>query len=193
MATCAGFVYFALVIDVFARRIVGWRTSRSARAGALDASEQALHTPRLVAGSGLIHYSERGGQYVASAYTGHLVEAGIEPSVGSDGGSCDNALAETINGLHKAALIHRHGPWRTLQAVEHAGWAGSIGSIITASSAPSGTFRPPRSRRTTMQPERPSTWSNDSNETASAKPWTLHNTLPLDAESAVRPLNLITA
>jgi len=125
VATWAGFVYVAFIIDVFARRIVGWRVSRTAHARfVLDALEQALHARRPVAGCGLVHHSDRGSQYVAIAYTSRLAEAGIEPSVGSVGDSSDNALAETINGLYKAELIHRHGPWRTLQAVEHAtlGW-----------------------------------------------------------------------
>jgi putative transposase len=87
VATWAGFVYVAFVIDVFARRIVGWRVSRTAHAGfVLDALEQALH----------------------------------ERSVGSIGDSYDNALAETINGLYKAEVIHRRGPWRRFEAVEFA-------------------------------------------------------------------------
>ena len=121
VATWSGFVYVAFVIDVFARRIVGWRASRSARAGfVLDALEQALHERRPVGGSGLIHHSDRGVQYVSIKYTERLAEAGIEPSVGSVGDSYDNALAETINGLFKAEVIHRCGPWRSFEAVEYA-------------------------------------------------------------------------
>ena len=101
VATWIGFVYVAFVIDVFARRIVGWRVSRSAEARfVLDALEQALHARR-PAESGLIHHSDRGVQYVSIKYTERLAEAGIEPSVGSVGDSYDNALAETINGLYK--------------------------------------------------------------------------------------------
>ena len=111
----------AFVIDVFARRIVGWRASRSAQAGfVLDALEQALHERRPVGGSGLIHHSDRGVQYVSMKYTERLAAAGIEPSVGSVGDSYDNALAETINGLFKAEVIHRRGPWRSFEAVEYA-------------------------------------------------------------------------
>jgi transposase InsO family protein len=118
VATWVGFVYVAFVIDVFARRIVGWRVSRSAETGfVLDALEQALHARR-PAESGLIHHSDRGAQYVSIRYTERLAEAGIEPSVGSVGDSYDNALAETINGLYKAEVIRRHGPWRSLEAVE---------------------------------------------------------------------------
>jgi len=121
VATWAGFVYVAFVIDVFARRIVGWRVSRSAHAGfVLDALEQALHDRRPVSGSGLVHHSDRGVQYVSIKYTERLAEAGLEPSVGSIGDSYDNALAETINGLYKAEVIHRRGPWRSMEAVEYA-------------------------------------------------------------------------
>jgi transposase InsO family protein len=121
VATWAGFVYVAFVIDAYARRIVGWRVSRSAHAGfVLDALEQALHDRRPVSGSGLVHHSDRGVQYVSIKYTERLAEAGLEPSVGSIGDSYDNALAETINGLYKAEVIHRRGPWRSMEAVEYA-------------------------------------------------------------------------
>ena len=121
VATWAGFVYVAFVIDAYARRIVGWRVSRSAHAGfVLDALEQALHDRRPVSGSGLVHHSDRGAQYVSIVYTERLAEAGLEPSVGSVGDSYDNALAETINGLYKAEVIHRRGPWRSMEAVEYA-------------------------------------------------------------------------
>jgi len=121
VATWAGFVYVAFVIDAFARRIVGWRVSRTAHAGfVLDALEQALHERRPVRGGGLVHHSDRGVQYVSIKYTERLAEAGIEPSVGSVGDSYDNALAETINGLYKSEVIHRRGPWRSFEAVEFA-------------------------------------------------------------------------
>lgn len=120
VATWQGFVYVAFVIDVFARRIVGWRVSRSAHAGfVLDALEQALHERRPI-GGGLVHHSDRGVQYVSIKYTERLAEAGLVPSVGSVGDSYDNALAETINGLYKAEVIWRRGPWRSLEAVEYA-------------------------------------------------------------------------
>ncbi len=121
VSTWAGFVYVAFVIDVYARYIVGWRVSRTAQAGfVLDALEQALHDRRPTQGGGLIHHSDRGSQYVSIKYTERLAEAGIEPSVGSVGDSYDNALAETINGLYKAEVIHRRGPWRSFEAVEFA-------------------------------------------------------------------------
>jgi putative transposase len=120
VATWQGFVYVAFVIDVFARRIVGWRVSRTAQADfVLDALEQALHERRPVKG-GLIHHSDRGSQYVAIRYTERLLEAGIEPSVGSVGDSYDNALAETVIGLFKTEVIRRCGPWRNVEAVEFA-------------------------------------------------------------------------
>jgi len=121
VATWQGFVYVAFVIDTFARRIVGWRASRTAHTSfVLDALEQALHDRRPVHRAGLVHHSDRGSQYVAIKYTERLAEAGIEPSVGSVGDSYDNALAETINGLYKAEVIHRRGPWRSFEAVEFA-------------------------------------------------------------------------
>jgi putative transposase len=121
VSTWTGFVYVAFVIDVYARRIVGWRTSRTAHASfVLDALEQALHERRPTRRGGLVHHSDRGSQYVSIRYSERLAEAGIEPSVGSVGDSYDNALAETINGLYKAEVIHRRGPWRSFEAVEFA-------------------------------------------------------------------------
>jgi transposase InsO family protein len=117
VSTWAGFVYVAFIIDVFARRIVGWKVSRSARTDfVLDALEQALHDRRPEQ-QALIHHSDRGVQYVSIRYTERLALAGIEPSVGSVGDSYDNALAETINGLYKAEVIHRRS-WPNLEAVE---------------------------------------------------------------------------
>ena len=121
VSTWSGFVYVAFVIDAYARRIVGWRVSRTAHASfVLDALEQALHERRPVHRGGLVHHSDRGSQYVSIRYTERLAQAGIEPSVGSVGDSYDNALAETINGLYKAEVIHRRGPWRSYEAVEFA-------------------------------------------------------------------------
>ena len=121
VATWQGFVYVAFVIDTFARRIVGWRVSRSAETGfVLDALEQALYDRRPFPRGGLVHHSDRGVQYVSIRYTERLAEAGIEPSVGSVGDSYDNALAETINGLFKSEVIRRRGPWRRREAVEFA-------------------------------------------------------------------------
>lgn len=118
VATWAGFAYVAFVVDVYSRMIVGWRVSRSLRSDlALDALEQALHARRDT--EGLIHHSDRGVQYLSIRYTERLREAGIESSVGSVGDSYDNALAETVNGLYKAEVIHHLGPWRNVDHVEY--------------------------------------------------------------------------
>jgi putative transposase len=119
VSTWQGWLYVAFVIDVFARRIVGWRVSTSMHTEfVLDALEQALYARQPDCDEGLIHHSDRGSQYVSIRYTERLAEAGIEPSVGSKGDSYDNALAETINGLYKAELIHRRAPWKTRESVE---------------------------------------------------------------------------
>ncbi|GKW47942.1 transposase [Halomonas sp. NCCP-2165] len=121
VATWRGFVYVAFVIDAFARRIIGWRVSRSPRTDmVLDALEQALHERPQGTDSDLIHHSDRGVQYVSIRYTERLEDAGIAPSVGSVGDSYDNALAETVIGLFKTEVIRRCGPWRHLEAVEFA-------------------------------------------------------------------------
>jgi putative transposase len=117
--TLQGWLYVAFVIDVYARRIVGWRVSSSMRTDfVLDALEQALYDRQPQGSDALIHHSDRGSQYVSILYTERLAQAGIEPSVGSKGDSYDNALAETINGLYKAELIHRRAPWKTKESVE---------------------------------------------------------------------------
>lgn len=119
VSTWQGWVYVAFVIDVFSRRIVGWRQSSSMHTEfVLDALEQALYDRKPSEDDGLVHHSDRGSQYLSIRYSERLAEAGIEPSVGSKGDSYDNALAETINGLYKAEVIHRRGPWKTKQAVE---------------------------------------------------------------------------
>ena len=119
VATWAGFVYVAFVVDVFARRIIGWRVARSMHAElVLDALEQALWSRTAI--KGVVHHSDRGSQYLSIRYSERLAEAGAEPSVGSVGDSYDNALAETIIGLYKTEIIHRRGPWRHLEAVEYA-------------------------------------------------------------------------
>ena len=121
VATWRGFVYVAFVIDVFARRIVGWRVASSLVTDfVLDALEQAIYD-RCDADTGaLVHHSDRGTQYLSMRYTDRLADAGIEPSVGSRGDSYDNALAESVIGLFKTEVIRRLGPWRHLEAVEFA-------------------------------------------------------------------------
>ena len=119
VSTWQGWLYVAFVIDVYARRIVGWRVSRSMHTDfVLDALEQALYDRQTERAESLVHHSDRGSQYVSIRYTERLAEAGIEPSVGSRGDSYDNALAETINGLYKTELIHRRAPWKTRESVE---------------------------------------------------------------------------
>ncbi|HNL89576.1 MAG TPA: IS3 family transposase [Nitrospira sp.] len=121
VSTWQGWLYVAFVVDVFARRIVGLRVSSSMRTDfVLDALEQALYARQPERDGSLVCHSDRGSQYVSIRYTERLAEAGIEPSVGSKGDSYDNALAETINGLYKAELIHRRAPWKTKEAVEFA-------------------------------------------------------------------------
>ena len=117
VATWRGFTYTAFVIDVFARRIVGWRVASSMTTElTLDALEQALHDREV--GEQLIHHSHRGSQYLSIRYTDRLAEVGIAPSVGSAGDSYDNAMAESIVGLYKTEVIRRHGPWKSVDAVE---------------------------------------------------------------------------
>ena len=119
VSTWQGWLYVAFVIDVFARRIVGWRVSSSMHTDfVLDALEQALYARQPNPEEALIHHSDRGSQYVSIRYSERLAEAGIEPSVGSKGDSYDNALAETINGLYKAEMIHRRAPWKSRESVE---------------------------------------------------------------------------
>ena len=144
VATWRGFVYVALVIDVFSRRIVGWRVSSSLRTDfVLDALDQAIYERCGDDIGDLIHHSDRGSQYLAMRYTDRLIEAGIEPSVGSRGDAYDNALAESVIGLFKTEVIRLKGPWRHLEAVEFATlewvnwfnqrrWLGPIGDLPPA-------------------------------------------------------------
>lgn len=119
VATWRGFVYVAFVVDVFSRRIVGWRAHTTMRTDlVLDALEQALHDREL--DGRLVVHSDRGSQYVAMRYTERLAAAGAAPSVGSVGDAYDNALAESVIGLFKAEVIHRRGPWRGFEDVEYA-------------------------------------------------------------------------
>ncbi len=119
VATWRGVVYTAFVIDVFARRIVGWRVWNSLRTDlVLDALEQALYSR--TGTEGLVHHSDRGSQYLSIRYTERLAEAGIESSVGSVGDSYDNALAESIIGLYKTEVIWPRGPWKNIEEVEYA-------------------------------------------------------------------------
>ena len=163
---------------------MGWRASRTAHASfVLDALEQALHDRRPTHRGGLIHHSDRGSQYVSIKYTERLAEAGIEPSVGSVGDSYDNALAETINGLYKAEVIHRRGPWRSFEAVDMPRSNGSTGSTIAGCWNPSATSRLPKPNINIMLPRTTSIWQRDSQLYASGKPGAVQVDLPTAAES----------
>jgi putative transposase len=119
VATWRGFAYVAFVIDVFSRRILGWRVTASPRTElALDALEMAVWTRRGGRLDGLVHHSDRGSQYLSIRYTERLAEAGAVTSVGSRGDSYDNAMAESIIGLYKNELIHPRAPWKTVDDVE---------------------------------------------------------------------------
>jgi putative transposase len=118
--TWVGFAYLALVIDVYSRRLVGWALTTHLRTDLpLEALEMAVwaRNERL---DGLIHHSDAGSQYTAIRYTDTLAGVGALPSVGSVGDSYDNAMAESTIGQIKAELIHRRGPWRTVEQLEYA-------------------------------------------------------------------------
>lgn len=125
--TWSGWVYVAFVLDVYSRMIVGWQLATHMRTDLpLDALEMALWRRGIKKGSGLIHHSDRGSQYVSIRYGERLVEAGATASVGSVADSYDNAMAEALNGSFKAELIEHQGPWRDADQVERAivQWVG---------------------------------------------------------------------
>jgi putative transposase len=185
VSTWQGWLYVAFVIDVYARRIVGWRVSTSMHTDfVLDALEQALYARQPERDGVLIHHSDRGSQYVSIRYSERLAEAGIEPSVGSKGDSYDNALAETINGLYKAEVIHRRS-WPTRESVELAtlewvSWFNHhrllepIGYIPPAE-AEANYYRQLASQTSTVRP--------DLNQPASTKPGAVHLKLSAGARS----------
>lgn len=116
-------MYAAFIIDVYSRMIVGWQTSRSLRSDlTVDALEMTIWNRRRAGCDldGLVHHSDRGGQYLSIRYSERLAENSIVASAGSRGDSFDNAMAESFNGLYKWELINRHGPWRGLNDVEFA-------------------------------------------------------------------------
>ena len=185
VSTWQGWLYVAFVIDVFARRIVGWRVSSSMRTDfVLDALEQALHARQPERDGSLVCHSDRGSQYVSIRYTERLAEAGIEPSVGSKGDSYDNALAETINGLYKTELIHRRAPWKTKES-QKPPCNGCPGSTTTDCWSPLGTSRLQKLRQTTggNSPVRPPRWRPDLNQTASTNPGAVHRAIAPIASS----------
>jgi transposase InsO family protein len=119
VATWSGFAYVAFITDVYSRRIVGWNVAATLKADILPL--QALEMAAWQSGgnlAALTHHSDHGSNYLSMVYTDRIVELGAKPSTGTDGDSYDNALAETVNGLYKAELIRRRGPWRTVEQVE---------------------------------------------------------------------------
>ena len=175
VATWRGFVYVAFVIDVFSRRIVGWRASTSLRSDlALDALEQALYDRPIIQAEPLVHHSDRGVQYLSIRYTERLAQAGIEPSVGSTGDSYDNALAEIVIGLFRRRRSIGAGRGRGSRTSSSRPSSGSRGTTAAACSNRSATFRRPNSRRPTMT-VRPlqSAWRFSRNE-LSGKPGAVH-------------------
>jgi putative transposase len=122
VATWAGMVYVAFIIDVYSRMIVGWRAATSMKTSlVLDTLEMALWQRRregITSLDGLVHHTDAGSQYTSFAFTQRLIDAGVDPSVGSVGDAYDNALAESQIGLYKAELIWVDGPWRDVDHVE---------------------------------------------------------------------------
>jgi putative transposase len=121
VATWAGVVYVAFVIDAYARRILGWRAATSMRTQlVLDALEQAVWVRRRESAdlTGLIHHTDAGAQYTSIAFTERLAANGVSPSIGTVGDAFDNALAETIVGLYKTELINPQRPWKTVEEIE---------------------------------------------------------------------------
>ena len=153
VATWTGFVYVAFVIDAYARRIAGWRASRTAHASfVLDALEQALHDRRPVHRDGLVHHSDRGSQYVSIKYTERLAEAGIEPSVGSVGeqlyGTMLSPKPSTVSTKPRSSIGADHGGHSRLSSSRR--WSGWTGSTIAGCWSPSATSRQPKPRNATM-------------------------------------------
>ena len=157
--TWSGTVYVAFVIDVFARRIVGWRVSTSMTTKfVLDALDQAIWQRKTPDNKSLVHHSDRGSQYLSIKYTERLAAAEIDLSVGTVGDAYDNALAECVIGLFKTEVINQIGPWKSMREVE---WEtlnrrtaqrnGSTGITTAGFSAPSDTSHPQKQRRRSMQ------------------------------------------
>ena len=146
VATWAGFVYVAFVIDVFARRIIGWRVARAMRTElVLDALEQALSSRSGV--QGVVHHSDRGSQYLSIRYSERLHRSGRPASVGSVGAYLRQRTGRDHHRLYKTEVIHRRGPWRHLEAVDTQRWNGSTGSITGGCSSRLATSRRRSSRR----------------------------------------------
>jgi len=175
VATGQGFAYVAFVVDVYARRIVGWKLSHSAKTDfVLDALEQALYARKPYGTGPLIHHSDRGSQYVSIRYSERLAEAGIESSVGSVGDSYDNALAETINGLYKAEVIYRRRSWRSHSEVELATLEWVDGFNHRRLLGPIGDIPPAEAERLFWETMNPPAIAAYLNQKAFGKPGAVH-------------------
>ena len=174
VATWAGFVYVAFVIDTFARRIVGWRVSRTAHAGlVLDALEQALHDRRPVRSGGLVHHSDRGSQYVSNTPSAW-------PRPASNLRWAASAVLTTTRWPRRSTASTRPklsidaGRGATSKRSSSPHWNGWIGSTIAGGWSPLATSRQPRPRNATTPQSRSRRWPRDSNESASGKPGAVH-------------------
>ncbi len=160
VSTWSGVAYVAFVVDAYARRILGWRVaSTMATSMVLDAIEQAIWTRQqegVLDLKEVVHHTDRGSQYTSIRFSERLGEAGIQPSVGAVG-SCDNALAETINGLYKTELIKPRKPWQTIDEVELAtaewvDWSTTAASTSTAGISHPSNWRRPTTLKSGDQP-----------------------------------------
>ncbi len=175
------------LIDAFARRMIGWRVSRTAPATfVLDALEQALHDRRPAHDCGPGHHSDRGVQWVSVRYSERLAEAAGKPCAASVGDNHDNALAETINRLYKAEIIHRPGPWRSFETGEFATLDGATGSIAGACWGLWETSLRLK-RRNNIPPRVKRTRPHNSTQTAAAKPGTVQKLMGRSGEEMVLP------
>ena len=171
VATWTGFVYVAFVIDAYARRIVGWRASRTAHAGfVLDALEQALHDRRPVHRGGLVHHSDRGSQYVSIKYTERLAEAGVEPSVGSVGDPTTMLSPKPSTASTRPRSSIGAGRGAASRPSSSRRWNGSTGSTTAGSWSPSATSRRPKPSNATTPCWNNPPWRHNLNQMASGKP-----------------------
>ena len=175
--TWSGFCYVSFVADAYSRRIVGWHASRSLRADlAINALEQAVWQRNGGAGlGGLVHHSDRGGQYLSIRYTERLAANDIAASVGSRGDSYDNALAESIIGLYKTELVRDKGPWRTSTTSSSPPWNGSTGSTAAASSTTSAASPPAEAEELHYRQQHLGPQANTQPKTACVKPGEVHS------------------
>lgn len=183
VSTWSGFVYLAFVIDAHARSIVGWRVLCAAHAGfVLGALEKVLHDRRSAPRSSVVHHSERGSQYVSIKYTERLAEAGIEPSVGSVGGSYDNALVKrsTASAKPRSSIGGDRSAASKPSSSRH--WNGSIGSIIAGCWSRSATSRRPKPRNASTLCSQSKNGQRDSSQNAAGNAGAVHFQSPISFE-----------